>query len=84
MPRHVTTAKVTLSVTHLRRLPFTGALYIGSNKFNLSKMMLSNNSAFSGGSIYINANLARDASLYGLSFGAQNTATRGDRSLGCS
>ena len=47
----------------------------------MSRLALDDNSASLGGSIYIDAKLAPKATLLsGLSFGAQNTASRGDLS----
>lgn len=60
---------------------WTGGLYIGNNQFNISSTLFNGNKAFSGGSIYIKAPLAVNASLSRLNFGAQNAATRGDSSL---
>ena len=54
-----------------------GGVYLGSSNFTLSSLNLDGNSAFSGGALYVAADLASGVSLDALDFGANNSATRG-------
>ena len=56
---------------------FAGGVYLSSSKFALSSLNLDGNSAFSGGALYVAADLASGVSLDALDFGPNNSATRG-------